>query len=542
MLAASTSGKPLPGGTLEVRVHARKGRTVHTTRLVKAGEIVLVEAPTLLLVSPDLSHTTCATCLRAVDPTASLACAGCQRACFCSAACQQAAHATPWLHSPPICSAYARLAALGLPADEHAQLRFLLHALALRHTQSPEAAARYAALMDLVGQPGEADRALAARFAPLLAEALSGAGVPPPALEVEEMATLLVKEQLNSYGVLASPQQQQRQQQQAVAAAVAGPASAAQKAEAGTSGKAAADGDEQDEEDEEEEEERMLRGSAIYSQAALINHECLPNVARYDYFDCPPPHDAPSWAGLAPTSASTCTSGAASAPTGGASAGGGGAPGGGASALPLPAGVPGPTHVVFRAVHDLPPGTELAQSYVPLHWGLLERQLQCREVYGFACTCPRCQTESQWSDEDEDSDDEDDVEEQEEAAGAGAEDMEEDGDGVAAAAAAGASAADGDELEMEELLRPITAPPGEEGPLESNYLHLFLLKYMCPRRGCHGTAAPPAPGSGLLECNVCGGSRSEQEFLRELERTRREEQRAAAAAAAARAGGRAGRR
>ena len=69
MDAASSSGQPLPGGTLEVRVHPRKGRTLHTTRLVKAGEIVLVEAPTLLLVSPDLSHATCATCLRAVGPS-----------------------------------------------------------------------------------------------------------------------------------------------------------------------------------------------------------------------------------------------------------------------------------------------------------------------------------------------------------------------------------------------------------------------------------------------------------------------------------------
>ncbi len=88
------------------------------------------------------------------------------------------------------------------------------------------------------------------------------------------------------------------------------------------------------------------------------------------------------------------------------------------------------------------------------------------------------------------------------------------------------------------MQRPITAPPDEEGPLESNYLHLFLLKYMCPRPGCHGTAAPPAPGSGLLECNVCGGCRSEQQFLKELERTRREEQRAAAARTRGRAGGR----
>ncbi len=52
---------------------------------------------------------------------------------------------------------------------------------------------------------------------------------------------------------------------------------------------------------------------------------------------------------------------------------------------------PDSTHISFRALHDLPAGTELAQSYVPLHWSLAERQAQCRDVYGFACTCPRCQ-------------------------------------------------------------------------------------------------------------------------------------------------------
>jgi hypothetical protein len=33
--------------------------------------------------------------------------------------------------------------------------------------------------------------------------------------------------------------------------------------------------------------ERRIRGTAIYPQAALLNHECLPNVARFDDFDSP---------------------------------------------------------------------------------------------------------------------------------------------------------------------------------------------------------------------------------------------------------------
>ena len=90
-----------------------------------------------------------------------------------------------------------------------------------------------------------------------------------------ELAALLRKEQTNSYGILAPP----------------APAPAA-----GCSA-----GNEDDAECE-----RVLRGSAMYVRASLINHECNPNVARFDAFD---------------------------------------------------AGGPASTHVTFRAMHDLPPGT-----------------------------------------------------------------------------------------------------------------------------------------------------------------------------------------
>jgi hypothetical protein len=31
--------------------------------------------------------------------------------------------------------------------------------------------------------------------------------------------------------------------------------------------------------------ERRIRATALYSRASLLNHECLPNVARFDAFD-----------------------------------------------------------------------------------------------------------------------------------------------------------------------------------------------------------------------------------------------------------------
>ncbi len=44
----------------------------------------------------------------------------------------------------------------------------------------------------------------------------------------------------------------------------------------------------------------------------------------------------------------------------------------------------------FRALHDLPAGEEITQSYFPLSVGYLERQKRLQEDYGFTCTCPRC--------------------------------------------------------------------------------------------------------------------------------------------------------
>lgn len=37
--------------------------------------------------------------------------------------------------------------------------------------------------------------------------------------------------------------------------------------------------------------ERRIRGTGIYALPSLINHECLPNVARFDRFDRPPADD-----------------------------------------------------------------------------------------------------------------------------------------------------------------------------------------------------------------------------------------------------------
>lgn len=56
------------------------------------------------------------------------------------------------------------------------------------------------------------------------------------------------------------------------------------------------------------------------------------------------------------------------------------------------------------------------------------------------------------------------------------------------------------------------AREGVSGP----YIQLFLLKYTCPRSSCLGTLAP-RPGEARSECNMCGGMRSDDEFMAKVE-------------------------
>jgi hypothetical protein len=39
--------------------------------------------------------------------------------------------------------------------------------------------------------------------------------------------------------------------------------------------------------------DRVIRGGGLYSRAALFNHECLPNLARFDCFDAAPAAGGP---------------------------------------------------------------------------------------------------------------------------------------------------------------------------------------------------------------------------------------------------------
>ena len=54
-----------------------------------------------------------------------------------------------------------------------------------------------------------------------------------------------------------------------------------------------------------------------------------------------------------------------------------------------------PPLLIMRALEDIPVGTELVYSYVPLYSSCEERQTQLSASYGFTCTCSRCSSPSE---------------------------------------------------------------------------------------------------------------------------------------------------
>ncbi len=83
----------------------------------------------------------------------------------------------------------------------------------------------------------------------------------------------------------------------------------------------------------------QIRGTVMCLQASMMNHDCLPNTARFDCFDAASENNM---------------------------------------------------RLSFRALQDIPAGEEITHQYFPLDWPLEERQQQCQYVFGFDCTCARC--------------------------------------------------------------------------------------------------------------------------------------------------------
>ncbi|KAF6163766.1 hypothetical protein GIB67_012125 [Kingdonia uniflora] len=120
------------------------------------------------------------------------------------------------------------------------------------------------------------------------------------------------------------------------------------------------------------------------------------------------------------------------------------------------------TDIIVRAIHDIPEGREICLSYFPVDWNYADRQKRLMEDYGFKCDCDRCIVEVNWCDGDDDDQE------------MGGSDQEEDND----------------------------------------FPHAyFFVRYVCDKENCAGTLAPlpPPQPSNVMECNVCGCFKTEEE-------------------------------
>lgn len=343
-----------------------------------------------------------------------MACVSCPTARFCSQQCAIAAVADPASHCHLVCRCLSACNAAGLSDDDQSSLGYLFRSCSLLFASQAgdqSATAKLAQIETLATYAIETAAQFRSGTHLLRAQelhgrvvhALSTVGMDPTPISLEFITKLLEKESVNSYGV---------------------PAPLLPGAE--------------------NEADRRLRGSGLYPLASRVNHECLPNAARFDDFD---------GSGLSSSIA----------------------PGSNAA-------------LSLRALHALPAGEEVTQSYFPITWPFLQRQERCREQYGFVCRCPRCKEEATWPPEEQGAETEEEV------------------------------------VLVKEMSRTVITnsmmdiPNGDNDVADAGYIHVFLFKYVCPREGCGGTMAPMSQHqSNELQCNVCGKVRTEAEFLAELE-------------------------
>ncbi|KAL3719686.1 hypothetical protein ACJRO7_004634 [Eucalyptus globulus] len=148
----------------------------------------------------------------------------------------------------------------------------------------------------------------------------------------------------------------------------------------------------------------------------------------------------------------------------------------------------GNADIIVRMIHDVPQGREICLSYFPVNLNYANRQRRLMEDYGFACDCDRCKVEANWSDDENEHDD------------IGKDD---DGDG------------EGMDEDADEQMSGSEMGIAEEK--ETDFPHAyFFVRYMCNRKNCGGTLAPLPPSSDdapsdIMECNVCGQLRREDE-------------------------------
>jgi hypothetical protein len=182
-------------------------------------------------------------------------------------------------------------------------------------------------------------------------------------------------------------------------------------------------------EDVEEEDDAMksiIRGYGIYPHLALVNHSCIPNCIRWDNVDNNNNDNNNN----------------------------------------------SRRSMRYVSLHDIPIGTELLTSYVPISWNYSERQDYLKELFGFECKCLRCILENP---------------------------------------------------KKSKKHKIIINNEKNVDKIDKNYVNLYLLKYLCREGFCTGSMSPIKDydandlTKSYCECNTCGRRRSDADFLKELQ-------------------------
>ena len=430
-----------------------KGIGLVAARDIAAGECVVRESRAVLCgVAEAFRQNVCARCLsfRGADGASPPPpCVGCGRVRLCGA---NGACAWDDLgHGPVACAAETLARDVALARADAERLRFLaacadLRARARLDPARVDAAARHAAMVSLCpdhyAPPPPRELAAAARLRDLLARAAAASPALAPAADaiagtVAENAALLAKEAHNAFGIMA-------------------PATP-------------------------NDPERRVRGGAVYDLASRVNHDCFPNVARFDNFD------------------------------GDVSREGSGFPSDPAANAVAAA----PDELRLVAIDRIPAGTEITMSYLPVSEPVGRRRRRIRDTFGFSCECERCRLETSWAREDGDpTGDEPNVAGSNPGVGADAFFTAE-GEAAAEARAAAAEEA----MEEEEDRRAASLDVAERERRADRMppeFAMWFARNMCPEEGCGGTLAPPNTTADHMTCNYCGRRRTDEEFFRAL--------------------------
>lgn len=288
-----------------------RGRGMVATRGLRAGEVLLRESPLMVYEEAEAAESGafCSHCERllSLPGRETLSCSVCGGATFCGQSCLESARIGS--HNPRVCKGIAVLKSRkGFSSEQRTLARFLITAynLALQDSKA------FAELLELEGK--EQEEAIVKELHEFVADVCSEFDALPLEVSLEMTGGLLARDACNAFGLMAPSKPG---------------------------------------------EERKVRGYAIFAQASMFNHDCLPNACRFEYLD----RDGD-----------------------------------------------GNTEVIVRALHEIEEGSEVCLSYFPVDYPYGDRQERLQDEYGFWCKCARCNVESEWKDEDKDDEGESDDE------------------------------------------------------------------------------------------------------------------------------------